>query len=312
MSRVDQLSQSQSAIGIDVGGTKCAAGIVVFPEGHVIARRLQPTLPQRGGMAVLADVVDLARSLQQESAQLGVQPAAIGVGLAELVSDRGTVLSEATIGWKGISACETLSAQTRLPVTLDADVRAAARGEASFGSGREIGSFLYITIGTGISASFVQNGNPYTGARGLTGTFASSPGLMPCDEGVLVSGPPLETFAAGPALASRFSAACRGFTGSAQDVIKLAEEGNSAAELIIDSAAQAAGAAVGNLVNMLDPEVVVVGGGLGSTEGRYRASMVAAMRAHIWSEYHREIPVLSAKLGNDAGFIGAAVAALGR
>jgi glucokinase len=312
MTQVDQSSQAKSAIGIDVGGTKCAAGIVVFPEGRVVARRLQPTLPQRGGLAVLTDVVDLVKSLQQEAIRLGVQPAGIGVGLAELVSDRGIVLSEATIAWKDISSSETIRAETRLPVTLDADVRAAARGEARFGSGREFGSFLYITIGTGISASFVQDGQPYMGARGLTGTFASSPGLISCDDGTLVAGPPLEAFAAGPALASRFAAVCGDFAGSAQDVVKLADEQNLVAESIVDSAAQAVGAAIGNLVNMLDPEAVVVGGGLGSAEGTYRTSMVAAMRVHIWSDCHRGLPVLSAKLGNDAGFIGAALAALGR
>jgi glucokinase len=197
-------------------------------------------------------------------------------------------------------------------VTLDADVRAAARAEATFGAGHEFHSFLYVTIGTGISASFVLNGTPYAGARGLTGTFASSCGLIPSIDGNLTSGPPLEQFAAGPALASRLAAVQPNFQGDARAVISLAESGDSAAQAVVDSAAHPVGAAVANLVNMLDPEAVVVGGGLGTTEGRYRTSLVSAMRDHIWSEYHRELPVRSAQLGSDSGFIGAALAATRR
>jgi predicted NBD/HSP70 family sugar kinase len=306
----DQSSPARYAIGIDVGGTKCAAGLVVFPEGRVIARRWQPTQPQRGGDAVLTDVVNLALSLQQEAIGLSVQPAAVGLGVAELVSVDGRVLSEATIRWKGAPVRETLQAATHLPVAVEADVRAAACGEAHLGGGRRFRSFLYVTIGTGISASFVLNRIPYSGARGLTGTFASSRGLIPSDDGELACGPPLEEFAAGPALASRFAARQQGFAGSAPDVIALAEASDSLAQSIAGTAAQAVGAAIGNLVNMLDPEAVIIGGGLGSAEGYYRNSLVSAMRNHIWSDYHRDLPVRFAELGNDAGFIGAALAAV--
>jgi glucokinase len=312
MSKSDQAARVRCAIGIDVGGTKCAGGVVLFPEGRVIARRWEPTRPERGGEAVLTDVVNMACSLKEETIGLGVQPAAIGLGVAELVSVDGRVLSEATIQWKGLFADGRLRAATQLPVSLEADVRAAARGEANFGAGRDYRSFLYVTIGTGISGSFVLNGIPLAGARGLTGTFASSPGLIPSDQGNLVSGPPLEAFAAGPALASRLAAVRRGFAGGAPDVIALAEGGDAAAQSIVDSAGQAAGAAVASLVNMLDPEAVILGGGLGSIEGHYRASLVSALREHIWSECHRDLPVRSAELGNDAGFIGAALAAIDR
>src|SRR5262245_12556473 len=93
-------SHARCAIGLDIGGTRCAAGLVVFPEGRVVARQLQPTNPQRGGDAVLSDVVSIVRSLQQEAVDLRLQPRAIGLGVAELVSNAGQVLSEATIRWK--------------------------------------------------------------------------------------------------------------------------------------------------------------------------------------------------------------------
>ena len=122
------------AIGIDVGGTKCAAGIVVFPEGRVVARRWQPTQPERGGAAVLSDVVQLTRSLQNEAAKLEINPTVLGVGLAELVGVNGEVLSAATIRWKGMAVRDELQTETGMPVTSEADVRAAARGEAQLGA----------------------------------------------------------------------------------------------------------------------------------------------------------------------------------
>src|SRR6185295_10342921 len=149
-------------------------GLVLLPEGRVLARRLQATVPERGGEAVLADVVEQAQSLRAEAAKLGVRPVAVGVALAELVSAEGKVLSDATIRWKGVDVSREVQARIGLPAYLEADVRAAARAEGHLGAGRGLASFIYFTIGTGISACLVLEGSPYAGARGLTGTFASS------------------------------------------------------------------------------------------------------------------------------------------
>lgn len=298
-------SAGKHAIGIDVGGTKCAGGLVALADGRVLARRLQPTRPERGGESVLADVIEMARSLQDEARQLDVDAAALGIGVAELVSPEGQILSDATIRWKGVAVGERIHAETGLAVFVDADVRAAARGEAYFGAATEFETFLYVTVGTGISASIVVGKFPYTGALGLTGTFASSPGLIPAENGDIASGPPLEQFAAGPALAARLAAVRTDFAGAAPDVLKLAETGDAAARAIVTTAGRALGAAIAQLVNVLDPEAVVIGGGLGLAEGLYRTSLEESLRAYVWSEFHRHIPLHTAKLGSDAGWIGA-------
>lgn len=300
---------SKTCIGIDVGGTKCAAGLVSLPSGSVLTRRLEATRPERGGEAVLACVIEIGQSLLQEANGLGLAVEAIGLGVAELVGIDGRVLSDATIRWRGIAVDQALLAATGLRAAIDADVRAAARAESSLGAGRPFSSFLYVTVGTGISASFVQDRVPYVGARGLTGTIASSRGLLPNDRGELVTGPPLEQFAAGPALAARLTAARPEFAGTAFDVVAEAEAGNAVATGIVESAGAALGAAIAQLVNVLDPAAIVIGGGLGLTGGRYRASLDAALRRYIWSDLHRDLPLLSAELGVDAGFIGAALVA---
>ncbi len=302
--------QPRCAIGVDIGGTKCAAALVLDPEGRIAARRLQATEPERGGMAVLADVIELIESLQAEAARLELKPVAVGVGIAELVSRSGEILSDATIQWRDLSVRDEIQARAKLPVRLEADVRAAARAEGQAGAARGLESFLYVTIGTGVSACLVLRGEPYCGARGLTGTFFSSRSLTPTDEGRLVSGPPLERFAAGPALAARFAAAGGDPSATAQDVIELGEGGDSRARDIVTSAAEALGVSIAQLVNLLDPEAVVIGGGLGLVGGRWRDTIESAMRAHIWSEYHRDVPLFPAGLGVDAGVVGAALAAV--
>jgi glucokinase len=125
----------------------------------------------------------------------------------------------------------------------------------------------------------------------------------------LVAGLPLEQFAGGPALAARLRARLPEFTGPAPDVLALAEAGNPAAIAVVASAASALGAAVAHLINILDPAAIVLGGGLGMSGGRYRMKLEESLRDHVYSQFHRDIPLLSCKLGGDAGWIGAALCA---
>lgn len=299
----------RAAIGVDVGGTKIAAGLVDLASGAVLARRRQATEPERGGQAVLDDVIALAASLAEGARQLGVQPSAVGVGLPELVGRQGAVLSAASFDWRTIGAADALAAALGLPVTLEADVRAAARAEARLGAGREHEVMLYVTVGTGISVCLVMGGRPYLGAQGLTGTFASSPGLIPSADGKLAAGPPLEAFASGPAIAARYSDAAGAGPVTAPDVIQRCRDGDPAAWQVVATAGEALGAAMSQLVNVLDPSAVVLGGGMGLVEGLFRESITSSFKAHVWSEFHRGVPLVSAQLGADAGFVGAALAA---
>ncbi len=301
-------SDSPYAIGVDVGGTKIAAGLVRLADGKILARRQIPTAPERGGRRVLDEVIELIRSLADEGAALRAQPQRAGIGLAELVSPEGKVLSAATIDWLRLNPIEQVASATGIGGIVEADVRAAALAEARYGAGWGKRAFLFVTAGTGISASLVLNGTPYTGARGLTGTFASSPTLTPLSGGNLIDGPPLELHASGPAIVKRYRDVQPEFHGTARDVLAMADASDADAHWIVETAGIALGAAIAQLVNTLDPELVVLGGGLGTTEGLYRRSIETTLRRRVWSEFHREVPLVSAQLGVDAGLIGAAAA----
>jgi glucokinase len=177
------------------------------------------------------------------------------------------------------------------------------------GAGQGLQSFLYVTVGTGISASLVIGGRPYCGARGLTGTLATSSVSFAAADGSVVTGLPLEQFAAGPAIVRRYNESHGGGSLSTAEIIELCEAGDVRARQVVESAGFALGAAIAQLVNMLDAAAILLGGGLGLVEGTYRRCVTEALRQHVWSEYHRDVPVVSARLGVDAGFIGAALAA---
>jgi len=165
-------NDSRYALGLDVGGTKIAAGVIAFPSGEVIIKRVTPTLPKRGGQEPLNDAVALADNLTQEAGSRGIRIGSIGIGVAELVDARGCITSDQTIPWRGVPVAEAFSHLG--PVVVESDVRAAALAEAIFGAGRTFTLFAYITVGTGISYCLVQEQVPFAGARGNALILASA------------------------------------------------------------------------------------------------------------------------------------------
>lgn len=298
------MAPESPVLGIDIGGTKIAAGLLAWPSGEVLHRVSWPTRPERGGHAVLEDVLGVARELAASA-----RPAAIGLGVCELVDIEGRLASAHTIDWHDLPVLAELSVIA--PAVLEADVRAAALAEACFGAGRHLAQFLYVTIGTGISCCLMLHGRPHLGVHGATGTMASGPlppgGASSRHEATVT----LEQLASGPGLLARYHAA-HGSAADTHEVLAAAENGCSMAAHVVTTAATVLGAHIAQLVNVLDPAAVVLGGGLGLREGLYREAMVAGIRRHIWSPSLRNLPVVSAATRTDAGWMGAAAHAARR
>ena len=299
------LDQPACAIGLDVGGTKIAAGVVTFPSGAVLCRRTIPTLASRGGRAVLDDTLALAKELKVEAARRGLELLGIGVGVPELVDPEGNVTSEHSLsGWVGDRVRSALSSLA--PTVVESDVRAGALSESMFGAGQAYRLFVYVTVGTGISSTLVQDGAPLAGARGNALIMASSPFTLTCSSCGMVQIPILEEYASGPALVARYNRESGQELRRGEEVMVAAAAGEAAAIGIVRSAGEALGNSVGFLVNVMDPEAIIVGGGLGSADGLYWDSFVASARDHIWAENSRGLPILHAAFGADSGLIGAA------
>jgi glucokinase len=222
------------------------------------------------------------------------------VGVAELVDRRGRVFSGYRIRWNDLDPGAAFGAV--LPTVMSADVRAAALAEARFGAGRGIGEFYFVTIGTGISGVLVLDGLPHAGTRGAALVIANSMLHDCCPVCGAEHRRMVEDVASGPALAR----ACG--VDSAEAVLAAARAGDTQALAVIDHAAAELGNVLALLADALDPGVMVVGGGLGCAPGPYFESLAAHVRAGLWDGIPNPLRITQARMGPDAGLIGAALA----
>jgi glucokinase len=265
------VSAARLAVGIDVGGTKIAAGLCDLETGVILDRRVVPT--PRGGVVSLAASVSLATELAPKGAP-------VGIGLCELVDQHGRPSSAQTLDWRALDLVGAFASVG--PVAVDSDVRTAGRAEALRGAGQGYSRLIFLNVGTGISYCLLRDGVPELGARGYA---------------ILVGAPVVEDVAGGAGLALSAGEA------SARDV--LADPRHAG---LVAAAAASWGAALAALVNALDPDAVVIGGGLGLVAS-YREAALAAARPLIWADDVRGLPIVPAELGGDGPVLGAAFAA---
>jgi glucokinase len=294
-------------IGVDVGGTKIAAGIVDLGDGAVANRLERPTRPERGGPAILAEVSAIVSKLVAINSRIG-SPIRIGVAVCELVDLDGNVTSNQTLDWLGSDVAGALAGVGA--ATVASDVRAGSLAEAWLGAGRSLDPFLYVSVGTGISHSLVQAGIPYAGRHGTALVASSGTMSTVCPRcGAQIELVP-EEIASGPGMVRRYAAHATGPTlERTEDVLVAADAGDEVARRVVDEGGRMLGTVVAGLVNVLDPEAVVVGGGLGLVRGRYRDRFLASFTEHIWAPTSRDTPVIDAALGPDAVLVGAALSA---
>ena len=263
-----------TVVGIDVGASKIAAASVDVATGAVVREQRAQTPVQAGGKAILDACVQLSRDVAPDGAD------AVGIGICEFVDLGGRPTSAYTVDWHGVDVQGAFGDRTR--VRIESDVRAGGLAEAELGAGRPFDSFVYVTVGSGVSHCLVLDGRPFPGARG---------------NAIVTGSPPVEFSVGGLALARLAG------VETAEQV--LAEPAYAS---LVEAAARELGRALATLVNGLDPEAVVIGGGLGLVDS-YREQVIAAARAGIEHEATRELPMIPAALGVRSGVIGAALAA---
>ena len=293
------------AIGLDIGGTKIAGGVVNRQTGKVLLRDTVPTHAHCGGAAVLATCFIMAQRLAAQAADQDIRVKGIGLGLCELLDPTGRVTSAYNFDWRDLPVQQRLA--TIAPTYLETDVRAAALAEACYGAGRSYRNFVYVTVGTGISSSLVLDGRPFAGARVNALVLASMPLSMTCPNCGAALNQVLEEFASGPAIVRRYNEQSAKLVASGPELFAAAAQGDALAHDVIHSAGAALGNSVAFLCNVLDPAAVIVGGGLGLAGGLYWEAFITATRAHIYADDTRQLPILPAALGGDAGVIGAAL-----
>lgn len=294
---------------LDIGGTKMAAA-VVDGGGRVLARARVATPAADGAGAVLAAAEKVVRSVTGAH-----QVAALGVGSAGVIDpDTGIVLGSTDVlpGWVGTDIRSALATALGIPVAVRNDVHVHALGEAAYGAGSGRTSLLHIAVGTGVGAAYVHTGLPgkvLSGAHAAAGHAGHLPsreaGDLPCTCGGRGH---LEAIAAGPALVREHTRRTGMAVADLREVAALAAGGDPDAGAVIELGGRAVGAAVGGLVNLLDPDVVVVGGGVAALGDRWWEQLREAVAREVLPSL-RDAPVLASALGDDAAVLGAAALA---
>jgi len=306
------------AIGIDVGGTKINA-FRVARDGTIVERSSAPT-PADDDDATMARMVELARSLTTP------EVVAIGVGAAGLVDAAEGVLRFApNLAWRNMPIAQRMRDALGLPCQLDNDASMAAYGEFRFGAGRGYRHLLLVAVGTGIGGGIVADGRLFRGAHGFAaeiGHIIVEPGGPLCGCGnrgcweQVAAGRAIGRLGREAVVEHPHSILWRLAEGDPANVTgkvvtQAAMQGDPVAVGIIAEAGRRLGEGIAGLVNVLDPQVVVVGGGVIVAGDLLldpaRASYQDAVEG---PGYRPRLPIVPAQLGNDAGAVGAATVAL--
>lgn len=288
------------AVGIDVGGTKIAAG-VVDANGSVIARRDTAT-PVSDRQSLVDAIIGVARDL---AAEHSVE--AVGVGVAGLVDRAGeTVRFAAHLPFQDEPLRGELATALGLPVVVDNDANAGGWAESRFGAARGAQDAVFVAVGTGIGGAIIIDGvlrRGWQGASGEIGHLIVERDGRPCPCG---SRGCWEQYGSGRALVRAAERA--GFEvphGAA--ITAAAAAGDERACAVLSEIGEWLGVGIAGLVAVLDPEVVVVGGGVSAAGNLLLEPARATFRTYLTARDRRPEPqVLLAALGPDAGFIGAA------
>lgn len=312
-------------LALDIGGTKISAALVELPGDGAppVVRGLTtgPTPAADGADAVLAAAVRLARSaLTASAAERGAAADSprpidsIGVASAGVIDlEHGTVLAatDSLPGWTGTDIAGRLRADLGAPAHVLNDVHAHGLGEALFGTGAAHPSLLLLAVGTGIGGALVEDGEIRTGARGVAGHV----GHIPCPgaDGVLCpcgrSGH-LEGWASGPGILARYRRE-GGSALSTAEIAQQAEHGSALARTVLEDAGLATGRALGGLLNVLDPAVVAVTGGVSGAGSLWWDALLDGVGRDAMDAV-AATPVVLAQAGTSAALLGAAAHAARR
>ena len=307
------------SVGVDVGGTRIAVGLVER-KGRVVkdAKRLTP---QTGPFAVVDTIIDLV-----EEVCAGVQSsevAGVGIGVPGQIDFlRQSIEFCTNLPLAGVDVRSLVMSRVKHEVTIDNDGNMAALGEARYGAAKGARDFLMITLGTGVGGGIFIGGEPFRGSRGLGAEIGHTV--------VELDGPPcpcggrghLETYLGRAALAAKGREAVKQFKGreilaaagddpeavTAESVILAARGGDPVAREILFEAADILGRALVGFVNVLNPRLICIGGGVGESADFMIGRAEEVMQGEAMAG-RRDVKVVRAVLGNDAGILGAAALA---
>lgn len=311
----------QQVIAVDLGGTHIRVSMV-SERGSLSHRSVIATESKQGPQAVISRIAQLVNAVAEDA---GID-SSVPVGVASpgpLNPRTGVVLYTPNLpGWRNVPFVDLLRAQTNRPVTIANDGNCAALGEARFGSAKGVNNLVYLALGTGIGGGVISEGVLIDGKNGLGAEVGHT--LVALDGPRCSCGSVgcLESFTAGWAIKREAEAVATTADGDAMRalarngeihagiVAQAARNGDPAASLILERAGRALGAAMGSFVNMFDPEMIIIGGGVAAIGDVLVEVAKRVMPSHSFVDMRRDVRIAYSALGSDTGLYGAAALAM--
>lgn len=314
--------REQSVLALDLGGTKIVTALVTR-GGDILSRETRLTLAEEGRESVIDRIFSSFDHLLSVEGIMTRQLHSISLASAGVIDiENGIVTSSPRLpGWQAVPLRRIIEEKYHVTTYLINDANAAALGEHRYGAGRGASNLIYITVSTGIGAGIIINGQLYSGASGGAGEIGHTT--------ISVNGPRcncgntgcLEVLASGTAIAEEaIRRIHQGERTSLKDIVgdKMASitaemvsaaamEGDSLAGDIIRQASVYLGIGIVNLVNLFNPEVIIIGGGLSKIGDPLFDLVRSAVRERAFNLSGRAVQIVSAQLGDDSGVLGAAV-----
>jgi glucokinase len=307
--------EGSPVLALDIGGTKLAAG-VVDAAGAVHSFHAAPTQPERGPEDGVERLFELGR---RALADAGLEVAAVGIGCGgPLDADRGVLLAPLHLpGWRDVPVVALAQQAFDRPAALENDATAAAAGEHRFGAGAGTRHMVYLTLSTGVGGGVIADGRLYRGAMGnggelghvtvdCNGRLCRGCGRLGC----------LEAYASGTSIGERAAEALESSDEqsilaaldrpTAADVAAAARDGDSLAVRIWDETVAALACGLTSIVNLFEPELVVLGGGVTRVGEQLLGPVRAEVEAHAVRPAGSPLAIVQAGLGDHVGIVGAA------
>ncbi|HZB23824.1 MAG TPA: ROK family protein [Gaiellaceae bacterium] len=288
------MASANRVIGVDLGGTKIATG-VVDREGAIHARAVRPT-PTESEQALVGALEDAIGEL------LHGDIGAIGMGVPSTVDQKtGRAVSSVNIPLKDVPLRDLMKQRFDIPCGIDNDANAAAIGEWQVGAGKGTRDMVMLTLGTGVGGGLILNGRPYRGSAGAAaelGHMVIEHDGRPC-QGTCTGRGHIEAYATGVA-------AGKDWGSDSRDLLAKAHDGDEGALELLRSIGHRLGSAIGTLVNIFDPEVVVIGGGFGEAADEFLLDPAReVMLREALLPARDRVRIVPAQLGGEAGLVGA-------
>ncbi len=285
-------------IGIDLGGTKIE-GVLIDPDRKIVVRKRKPTLPEKGFAAIMDRIAGLVEELESFASELPT----VGICTPGSISPlTGMIRNSNTICLNGQPLAEELEKRINRKVKIENDANCFAMAEASLGIGVGYRMVFGVILGTGVGGGIVIDGALHRGAMGIAGEWGHHtlyPDGKPCYCGRRGC---VETYLSGPSLVDRWRR-LSGDSRSLEEICALIDTPEK--EEWKHGFLEDFGLALANVVNILDPDIIVLGGGVSNIPFLYNIGKDALIR-NLFSD-HPDIPLLKNSLGDSAGVLGAAL-----